>query len=276
MGAGIAQVAAVAGNTVNLIDINDQVLVKAKAGISKSLERVVKSKFKDDPSKGAGFVEKAMKNINFTTDMGAAKSTELVVEAVIENIELKRKIFKDLETITPASTILASNTSSLQISDIAVNSGRKDKFAGLHFFNPVPMMKLVEVISMNETSKDTYEKLMKWSKDLGKVPVTCKDTPGFIVNRLLVPNLVQAILMVERGDANMKDVDIAMKLGAGYPMGPFELADFVGLDVILFIVEGWVKNYPNEGSFVVPALLKKIVSEGKLGKKSGEGFYKYN
>jgi len=260
---------------VNLIDISEQVLTKAKAGITKSLERVATKKFKDDPSKAPGFVGAIMEKIKFTTDMSAAKSSELVVEAVIENVELKRKIFKELEAVTPASTILASNTSSLQISDIAANSGRKDKFAGIHFFNPVPMMKLVEVISMKETSSDTSDKLMKWSKDLGKVAVTCKDTPGFIVNRLLVPNLVAAILMVERGDAAMKDVDIAMKLGAGYPMGPFELADFVGLDVILFIVQGWVKNFPNEPAFVVPALLKKLVGEKKLGKKSGEGFYKY-
>ncbi|OXA57368.1 probable 3-hydroxyacyl-CoA dehydrogenase B0272.3 [Folsomia candida] len=276
MGSGIAQVAAAAGNDVNVIEVNDKALEKSKAIITKSLERVAKNKFKDDPSKAASYAPSILKKISFTQDLGVVKGSGLVLEAIVENLVAKQKLFKEVELLTTDTTILASNTSSIQIKDIALHSNRKDKFAGLHFFNPVPMMKLLEVISTQETSQDTYRKLMNWGQSIGKVCVTCKDTPGFIVNRLLVPYLVQGVLMYERGDASTTDIDIAMKLGAGYPMGPFELADYVGLDVILFILQGWVKNHPDNASFVVPKTLEKLVQEGKLGVKSGSGFYNYD
>ena len=179
--------------------------------------------------------------------------------------------------MAPEKTIFASNTSSLPIADIAdATPSRKDRFGGLHFFNPVPVMKLLEVIRIPETSDETVQAMQEWGKAMGKTTVAAKDTPGFIVNRLLVPNLMEAIRMVERGDATAKDVDIAMKLGAGNPMGPFELADYVGLDTIKFIVDGWHQKYPDQPLFKPSPTLDKLVAEGKLGKKTNEGFYKYD
>merc|ERR1739842_290235 len=175
------------------------------------------------------------------------------------------------DQIAPAKTIFASNTSSLPISEIASTSSRADRFGGLHFFNPVPVMKLLEVVRIPQTSDETYNAMVAWGKAMGKVTVECKDTPGFIVNRLLVPYILEAVRMVERGDASVKDVDTAMKLGAGYPMGPFELADYVGLDTMKFIQDGWHEKYPDEPLFNHSPLLAQLVAEGKLGVKSGEG-----
>jgi 3-hydroxyacyl-CoA dehydrogenase len=163
----------------------------------------------------------------------------------------------------------------LPIGDIAESVARKDKFGGLHFFNPVPVMKLLEVIKTSNTSEATYKSLLDFGKSIGKVTVECKDTPGFIVNRLLVPYMFQAIYMYERGDASLKDIDTAMKLGAGYPMGPFELADYVGLDTCKFIVDGWRAKYPEDPNFKSSAVLDKLVADRKFGRKTGEGFYKY-
>ncbi|MCL4126942.1 UNVERIFIED_CONTAM: hypothetical protein GTU68_041385, partial [Idotea baltica] len=177
--------------------------------------------------------------------------------------------------IAPEHTIFASNTSSLSIAKIAKKASRKDRFGGLHFFNPVPVMKLLEVIRIPETSQATFDAMTAWGKAMGKVTVSCKDTPGFIVNRLLIPYSNEAMHMLDRGDATAKDIDTAMKLGAGYPMGPFELGDYVGLDTSLRIIEGWAKDYPENETYRVPPTLRKMVSEGKLGVKSGEGFYKY-
>ncbi|NXF95134.1 HCDH protein, partial [Eubucco bourcierii] len=172
-------------------------------------------------------------------------------------------------------TIFASNTSSLQITQMANSTTRQDRFGGLHFFNPVPMMKLVEVIKTPMTSQKTFESLMDFSKAVGKSPVSCKDTPGFIVNRLLVPYMMEAVRLFERGDASKEDIDVAMKLGAGYPMGPFELLDYVGLDTSKYIIDGWHSLEPNNPLFAPSPLLNKLVEEKKLGKKTGEGFYKY-
>lgn len=165
-------------------------------------------------------------------------NTDLVVEAIVENLSAKHRLFSSIDAIAPEHTIFASNTSSLSISDIASVTKRKDKFGGLHFFNPVPVMKLLEIVRTNDTSEETYQKLLAWGKLIGKTTITCKDTPGFVVNRLLIPYLAEAARMLERGDASAKDIDTAMKLGAGYPMGPLELLDYVGLDTTKYILDG--------------------------------------
>ncbi|XP_029913224.1 hydroxyacyl-coenzyme A dehydrogenase, mitochondrial [Myripristis murdjan] len=276
MGAGIAQVAASTGHTVMLVDTSEDILKKSVKGIEGSLKRVVKKKFADKPEEGAAFIQKVMKNVSFTTDASSAvQTTDLVLEAIVENIKIKQDLFGGLDKLAPAHTIFASNTSSLPISDIASSTKRLDRFGGLHFFNPVPMMKLVEVIGTSSTSQETFDSLMSFSKALGKTPVSCKDTPGFIVNRLLVPYMMEAIRLHERGHGSKEDIDIAMKLGAGYPMGPFELLDYVGLDTAKFIMDGWSAMDPGNPLFGQSEMLNKLVAEGKYGKKTGEGFYKY-
>ncbi|XP_029018516.1 hydroxyacyl-coenzyme A dehydrogenase, mitochondrial [Betta splendens] len=276
MGAGIAQVAASTGHTVTLVDTSDDILKKAVKGIEGSLKRVVKKKFADKPEAGEEFIQKVLKNVSTSTDDGAAvQSTDLVLEAIVENLKIKQDLFGRLDKMAPAHTIFASNTSSLRISDIASSTSRLDKFGGLHFFNPVPMMKLVEVVATSATSQETFDSLLNFSKVLGKTSVSCKDTPGFIVNRLLVPYTMEAIRLHERGHGSKEDIDIAMKLGAGYPMGPFELSDYVGLDVIKFIMDGWNALEPDNPLFAQSELLNKLVAQGKFGRKTGEGFYKY-
>lgn len=276
MGAGIAQVAASTGHTVTLVDTSDDILKKAVKSIEGSLKRVAKKKFADKPEAGEEFIQKVLKHVSTSTDAGAAvQSSDLVLEAIVENLKIKQDLFSRLDKLAPAHTIFASNTSSLPISDIASSTNRLDRFGGLHFFNPVPMMKLVEVIGTSATSQETFDSLLNFSKVLGKTPVSCKDTPGFIVNRLLVPYTFEAIRLHERGHGSKEDIDIAMKLGAGYPMGPFELSDYVGLDTLKFIIEGWREMDPENPLFAPSELLNKLVAEGKLGKKTGEGFYKY-
>ncbi|KAI3352384.1 hypothetical protein L3Q82_005350 [Scortum barcoo] len=277
MGAGIAQVAASTGHSVTLVDTSDDILKKSVKGIEGSLKRVVKKKFADKPEAGEEFIQKVLQNVSTSTDAGSVvQGTDLVLEAIIENLKIKQDLFGRLDKLAPAHTIFASNTSSLPISDIASSTNRLDRFGGLHFFNPVPMMKLVEVIATSATSQETFDSLLNFSKVLGKTPVSCKDTPGFIVNRLLVPYLLEAIKLHERGHGSKEDIDIAMKLGAGYPMGPFELADYVGLDTVKFIIDGWSAMDSSNPLFAQSEMLNKLVAEGKCGKKTGEGFYKYN
>nr|XP_046272631.1 hydroxyacyl-coenzyme A dehydrogenase, mitochondrial [Scatophagus argus] len=275
MGAGIAQVAASTGHSVTLVDTNDDILKNAVKGIEGSLKRVVKKKYADKPQAGEEFIHKVLQNVSTATDAGSAVvGTDLVLEAIVENLKIKQGLFGQLDKVAPQHTIFASNTSSLPISDIASSTNRLDRFGGLHFFNPVPMMKLVEVIKTSSTSQETFDSLLNFSKALGKTPVSCKDTPGFIVNRLLVPYLLEAVRLYERGHGSKEDIDIAMKLGAGYPMGPFELADYVGLDTVKFIIDGWSEKDPSNPLFSQSELLNKLVAEGKFGKKTGEGFYK--
>jgi len=251
-------------------------LNKAQSAIKGSLQRVAKKMFKDDSVAAADFVNSTLSRLSVTTDAEkAAATSDLVVEAIVEKLAIKQKLFTALDAAAPAHTIFASNTSSLPIADIAEPTSRKDRFAGLHFFNPVPVMKLLEVIRIPETSDETYNKVMEWGKSVGKTTVTCKDTPGFIVNRLLVPYMMEAARLLERGDASARDIDTAMKLGAGYPMGPFELMDYVGLDTSKFIIEGWAQKYPENPLFAEVPTLNRLVAEGRLGIKSGEGFYKY-
>uniref|UniRef100_A0A2K6SSC5 Hydroxyacyl-coenzyme A dehydrogenase, mitochondrial n=1 Tax=Saimiri boliviensis boliviensis TaxID=39432 RepID=A0A2K6SSC5_SAIBB len=293
MGSGIAQVAAATGHTVVLVDQTEDILAKSKKGIEESLRKVAKKKFAEDPKAGDEFVAKTLSSITTSTDAASVvHSTDLVVEAIVENLQLKNELFKRLDKFAAEHTIFASNTSSLQITSIANATTRQDQFAGLHFFNPVPMMKLVEVIKTPMTSQKTFESLVDFTKTLGKHPVSCKDTPGFIVNRLLVPYLMEAIRLYERdfqmcgnsnlglgsslkGDASKEDIDTAMKLGAGYPMGPFELLDYVGLDTTKFIIDGWHEIDAKNSLFQPSPSLNKLVTENKLGKKTGEGFYKY-
>lgn len=276
MGAGIAQVGAQTGHKVTLVDISQDVLDKSSGRIKNSIARVAKKQFKEEPEKADKFVESAIANLHYSTSVGdAIQTSDLLVEAVVENLDLKRKLFAEWDAMAPAKTIFASNTSSLPIKDIASSTSRPDRFGGLHFFNPVPVMKLLEVVRIPETSDETFNAMLDWGKAMKKVTVNCKDTPGFIVNRLLVPYMAEAIRMLERGDASSKDIDVAMKLGAGYPMGPFELADYVGLDTTKFIMDGWHEAYPDEPLFKPSPLVEKLVSEGKLGVKSGHGFYSY-
>ncbi|CAI4224566.1 unnamed protein product [Auanema sp. JU1783] len=276
MGSGIAQVTANAKINVVLVDQSADALKKAEKTIETSLRRIAKKKFADDSQKAEGLVSSTLSHLKTTTVVAdAVKDADLVIEAIVENIGVKRTLFAEIEKAVKSSAILTTNTSSLRLEDIGANLSNKSQFGGLHFFNPVPMMKLLEVVRHGETSDATFNTLMEYGKQIGKVTVACKDTPGFIVNRLLVPYMLEALRLHERGDASKEDVDVAMKLGAGYPMGPFELADYVGLDTLKFIMDGWHQQYPSEPSFKPSETLDKLVESGKLGRKSGEGFYKY-
>ncbi|ODN94700.1 3-hydroxyacyl-CoA dehydrogenase [Cryptococcus wingfieldii CBS 7118] len=280
MGAGIAQVGAQSGMKVILADVTQKALDNGLTIISKSLSRVAKKKSPDDIE---GFTSEILKNISTTTDAAeAVEDADLVVEAIIESIKVKRDLFGFLDGKAKAECIFATNTSSLSVTEIAeaCSPERQANFAGLHFFNPVPAMKLVEIIKTSSTSPVTFDALREATIRMGKSPVTCTDTPGFIVNRLLVPYLLEAARMVERGDATAEDIDTAMTLGAGYPMGPFKLLDFVGLDTTSYIAEGWREKAKEadipEGLVAPIPVIEKLVKEGKLGRKSGEGFYKYD
>ncbi|RHZ09709.1 hypothetical protein DYB37_005428 [Aphanomyces astaci] len=274
MGHGIAQTAATAGYDVIAVDTNQKGLDAGLKRIEGSLEKIHARQIKkgdltEDQAKDL-FVS-IMGRIHGTIDKKDLAPCDLVIEAIIEDTDIKKSFYKELGQIVKPSGVLASNTSSLPIGDFAGSSGRADKVVGLHFFNPVQLMKLVEVVKTDLTDPNVFDVAKRWAVSVGKTPVSCKDTPG-----LLVPNLVQALQLLERGDASMEDIDISMQLGAGHPMGPITLADYIGLDTILFILEGWVQKYPTEPSFVVPTILKQMVQDGKLGRKAGQGFYKWN
>lgn len=234
MGHGICQVTAASGAHKDVIafEKEQKFLDSGKDRIMKSIEKlVVREKMTQEQA------DQTLDSITFTTDMDALKDADFIVEAVIENMDLKRELYTGLGEICKPESIFASNTSSLSITEMSDFSGRQDKFVGVHFFNPVQIMKLVEVIKTEKTDPVVFEKAYNWVNDIGKVPVTCGDTPGFIVNRLLVPSLMQALGMVDRKDATVKDIDLSMQLGAGHPMGPVQLADYIGLDTCLFIVQ---------------------------------------
>lgn len=284
MGAGIAQIAATAGKKVLLCDVKESAVQNGLSIIQKSLARIASKRPElTTEQETKAWVDSVMSRIGTTTDSEeGVKEADLVVEAIIENMKIKQDLFAFLDSKAPASCIFASNTSSLSISEIAsaVSKERQAKFAGLHFFNPVPAMKLVEIISTPQTAPETTSALFEICEQMGKTPVTCKDTPGFIVNRLLVPYMLEAIRMVERGEATPKDIDTAMKLGAGYPMGPFSLLDYIGVDTTSYIADGW-RQKPDQ---IAPAFVEEIplmtsmIKEGKLGKKTPDkgGFWQYD
>lgn len=276
MGSGIAQVSASVGQTVTVVDLGEDRLQASRNNITTSLARVAKKKHKEDAASSQAMVEEITSRIRFVSSIDeAVAEADLVVEAIVEDLEVKKHLFSAVDASAPNKTILASNTSSLAIGDIAAATNRQDRFVGLHFFNPVPVMKLLEVVRTEHTHPEVFQTVTDWGIALGKTTVPCKDTPGFVVNRLLVPFLFEAVRMVERGDALPKDVDIAMKLGAGHPMGPFELFDYIGQDTMDLIMQGWSSRYPEETLFRRSPTVQNLVSEGKLGKKTGEGFYKY-
>lgn len=276
MGSGIAQVAAQTGHGVVLHDISDDILQKSVASINKSLGRIAKKKFAEKPQDGEKFVAETMARLKTESNPEkAATEADIVVEAVVENLALKHKLFSVLDKAAPSHTLFATNTSSLSVGEISSITKRQDRFGGLHFFNPVPVMKLLEVVRIPETSDESYKALLDFGRALGKTVVETKDTPGFIVNRLLVPYMMEAIRLLERGDASAKDIDTAMKLGCGYPMGPLELGDYVGLDTCKFVMDGWYKKFPDNPLFKPSPLLDKMIAEGKFGIKSGQGFYTY-
>jgi len=276
MGSGIAQVAAMAGQQVSVADVSPDRLEASRTSITTGLTRLAKRKYKEDPAAASAWVQEVAGRVRWVGSAEeAVAEADLVVEAVLEDLQVKRDLFGRLDAAAPPSAILASNTSSLAIGDIAAATSRPDKFVGLHFFNPVPVMKLLEVVRTEQTDETVMQTALAWGASLGKTVVPCKDTPGFVVNRLLVPFLFEAVRMVERGDARPEDVDVAMKLGAGHPMGPFELFDYIGHDTMDLIMQGWSGRYPQETLFTPSPTVQRLVSEGKLGKKTGEGFYKY-
>jgi 3-hydroxybutyryl-CoA dehydrogenase len=269
MGAGIAQVSAQSGFKTVVREVSEELLEKGLKSIEKNLARQVEK----------GTITEAVKSeirsrLKGTTSLEEFKDCDVVVEAIIEQLPAKRELFSALDRICPASAIFASNTSSLTITEIAAATKRPQRFVGLHFFNPVPVMKLVEVVKTIATDPGVYEEMVAFGAQLGKTPVRANDSGGFIVNRLLVPYLLDAIRALEEGVGSVVDIDTSMKLGCGYPMGPFTLLDFVGLDTTLYISYIMFDEF-KEKRFAAPPLLKRMVLAGWHGKKSGRGFYDY-
>jgi 3-hydroxybutyryl-CoA dehydrogenase len=269
MGSGIAQVAATAGFSVTILEVEQKYLDKGFAAIEKSLGKFAeKGTLKEH-------VQDVRARLKGTTNRQDLADCNIIVEAIIENVEEKKKMFASLDGIVKADTIFATNTSSISVTELLTATKRPERFVGLHFFNPVPLMKLVEVVRTIATSDEVYESTYEFAKMLGKVPVRTSDKTGFIVNRLLVPYLLDAIRAYEEGVGSIEDIDNAMKLGCGYPMGPFTLLDFVGLDTTYYITHVMFDEF-KERRFASPALLKRLVMAGWYGKKSGKGFYDYS
>jgi len=273
MGSGIVQVSAQAGMKVTMVDLDQKALDRAMKTIDKSLTRVMKKK-----NLNSEFKDNILSNITTSTNLETSVSeADLVIEAIIENLKIKQDMFETMDNAAKKECIFASNTSSLGVREIAdkVSDSRKSQFGGLHFFNPVPMMKLLEVVQVDGmTSDETFKKLEEYGKIIGKATVKCKDTPGFILNRLLIAYNQESVRMYERGDASIVDIDTAMKLGCGYPMGPFELIDYTGLDIAVDVQEIMYKRTGNP-VFEKNPIVNKLAAAGDLGVKSGRGFYNY-
>ena len=269
MGSGIAQISAAAGFKTSVLEVNEGVLQKGLGRVEKFLtDGVAKGKV------AAADRDTTLANLTGTTSYADLKDCDLVIEAIIENVEVKKQAYAQVESAVGAHCIIASNTSSLCITELAAATKRPDKVGGLHFFNPVPLMKLVEVIRALTTSQTTYNELFAFAQAVGKEPITAPDRGGFIVNRLLVPYLLDAIRCLEEGLGTVDDIDKGMKLGCGHPMGPLTLLDFVGLDTTYYIANIMFEEF-REQRFAPPPLLKRMVLAGHHGKKSGKGFYDY-
>ena len=269
MGSGIAQVAATAGCDVVVLEADRAALDRGMAGIRKSLDKFVEKGTIDAAARDG-----ILGRLKTTTDVNDLKDRDLVVEAVIENMAVKKELFTALDKLLAPHAIICSNTSSLCVVEMAAATKRPKQVAGLHFFNPVPLMKLVEVVKTIVTDQPTIDTLFAFAKRLGKTPILAQDTPGFIVNRLLVPYLLYAVRMYEAGLASREDIDEGMKLGCGHPMGPLTLLDFVGLDTTYYIAEIMFDEF-KDPLMAPPPLLKRMVLAGQYGRKSGRGFYEY-
>ena len=269
MGAGIVQAFAQNGFEVIVRDIKDEFVERGIAGINKSLSRLVAKEKMTEEVK-----EEILSRISGTTDMSLAADCDLVVEAAIENMKIKKEIFAELDSICKPETILASNTSSLSITEVANATKREDKVIGMHFFNPAPVMKLVEIIRGAKTSQETFDAVKEMSEAIKKVPVEVAEAPGFVVNRILIPMINEAVGIYADGVASVEDIDTAMKLGANHPMGPLALGDLIGLDVCLAIMDV-LYNETGDTKYRASSLLRKYVRAGYLGRKTGRGFYNY-
>ena len=269
MGSGIAEIAAKSGFEVKVREVNDDFLEIGKKRIRKSMDRAV-----DKEKLTAEDRDAAWARLTFTTAVSDLGDCDIVIDAIVEDLEMKNALFGELDGLCGESTIFASNTSSLTITDMAAHA-RADRFVWLYFFNPVPVMKLVEVVRTIATSEETYDRAFEFAKALGKVPIAAKDNSGFVVNLLLVPYMLDAIRQLERGVATIEDIDTGMALGCGYPMGPFTLCDFVGIDTLYKISEIMFDEYREE-RYAPPPLLKRIVAMGRYGRKSGQGFYDWS
>ena len=270
MGAGIVQAFAQKGYEVIVRDIKDEFVDRGIAGINKGLTKLVsKGKITEEDK------EAVLSKITGTTDLGLAADCDLVIEAAVENMEIKKQIFAELDKICKEETILASNTSSLSITEVASATNRPDRVIGMHFFNPATIMKLVEVIRGMATSQETFDKVKAMSEAIGKTPVEVAEAPGFVVNRILIPMINEAIGIYAEGIASVEDIDTSMKLGANHPMGPLALGDLIGLDVCLAIMDVLFKE-TGDSKYRAHSLLRKYVRAGWLGRKSGRGFYNYN
>ncbi len=270
MGAGIAQVAAQAGFAVKVVDVSEGVWERARKGMTRSLERLVAKE-----KMTAEQMQEALGRISFSTDLSTLADVPFLFEAVFEDLAVKKELFGKLDALCGDGTVYATNTSSIAITEMASLVARPARFVGMHFFNPVPVMRLVEVIPAMQTDPATVELARAMAAKLGKTAITCKDTPGFVVNRLLVPYMLDAVRLLEAGVASAEDIDTAMKLGAGMPMGPFELMDFTGVEISYLVGEIFYR-YTKESRFAPPGLIRNMVKAGRLGKKTGKGFYDYS